>query len=89
MKCHHKSVARFLNLTILCGYVMTDITNREEKSYSSIISHFFCKLPFGFEMLTEFARSVSRVKPETKELLMTAFDIDDDTLLNMKLSYYS
>jgi DNA-binding NtrC family response regulator len=34
----------------------------------------------------EFARSVSRVKPEIKVLLMTAFDIDD-TLLKMNTKY--
>jgi two-component system sensor histidine kinase/response regulator len=34
----------------------------------------------------EFARSVSRVKPEIKILLMTAFDYDD-TLVNMNMKY--
>jgi two-component system sensor histidine kinase/response regulator len=34
----------------------------------------------------EFARSVSRVKPEIKILLMTAFDYDD-TLVNMNIKY--
>jgi two-component system cell cycle sensor histidine kinase/response regulator CckA len=35
----------------------------------------------------EFARSVSRVKPEIKVLLMTAFDNNDDTLLDMNVKY--
>jgi two-component SAPR family response regulator len=35
----------------------------------------------------EFARSVSRIKPEIKVLLMTAFDNNDDTLLNMNVKY--
>jgi DNA-binding NtrC family response regulator len=34
----------------------------------------------------EFAKAVSRVKPEIKVLLMTAFDIDD-TLLKMNTKY--
>jgi two-component SAPR family response regulator len=34
----------------------------------------------------EFARSVSRIKPEIKILLMTAFDYDD-TLVNMNMKY--
>jgi two-component SAPR family response regulator len=34
----------------------------------------------------EFARSVSRVKPEIKVLFMTAFDIND-TLLKMNMKY--
>jgi DNA-binding NtrC family response regulator len=35
----------------------------------------------------EFARSVSRVKPEIKVLLMTALDNNDDTLLDMNVKY--
>ena len=35
----------------------------------------------------EFARLVSRIKPEIKVLLMTAFDNDDDTLVNMNMKY--
>jgi two-component SAPR family response regulator len=35
----------------------------------------------------EFARSVSRMKPEIKVILMTAFDNNDDTLLNMNMKY--
>jgi two-component SAPR family response regulator len=35
----------------------------------------------------EFARSVSRIKPKIKVLLMTAFDNNDDTLLNMNVKY--
>ena len=35
----------------------------------------------------EFARSVSRVKPEIKVLFMTAFENNDDTLLNMNVKY--
>jgi two-component SAPR family response regulator len=35
----------------------------------------------------EFARSVSRLKPEIKVLFMTAFDVNDDTLLNMNMKY--
>ena len=35
----------------------------------------------------EFARLVSRIKPEIKVLLMTAFDINDDTLVNMNMKY--
>ena len=34
----------------------------------------------------EFARSISRIKPEIKVLLMTAFDYDD-TLVNMNMKY--
>jgi two-component SAPR family response regulator len=35
----------------------------------------------------EFARSVSRIKPEIKVLFMTAFENNDDTLLNMNVKY--
>ena len=35
----------------------------------------------------EFARLVSRIKPEIKVLLMTAFDNNDDTLVNMNMKY--
>ena len=35
----------------------------------------------------EFARLVSRIKPEIKVLLMTALDNDDDTLVNMNMKY--
>jgi DNA-binding NtrC family response regulator len=35
----------------------------------------------------EFAKAVSQVKPGIKVLLMTAFDIDDDTLLTMNGKY--
>ena len=34
----------------------------------------------------EFARSISRIKPEIKVLLMTSFDYDD-TLVNMNMKY--
>ena len=34
----------------------------------------------------EFARAISRVKPDIKILLMTAFDYDD-TLVNMSMKY--
>jgi hypothetical protein len=36
----------------------------------------------------EFARSISRIEPEIKVLLMTAFDYDD-TLVNMNMKYRS
>jgi two-component SAPR family response regulator len=42
------------------------------KDYSLVISDIRMPKMNGFE----FARSVSRVKPEIKVLLMTAFDID-------------
>ena len=35
----------------------------------------------------EFARLVSRIKPEIKVLLMTALDNNDDTLVNMNMKY--
>jgi DNA-binding NtrC family response regulator len=35
----------------------------------------------------EFAKSISQIKPRMKVLLMTAFDIDDDTLLSMNGKY--
>jgi two-component system response regulator PilR (NtrC family) len=54
-----------------------------QKDYSLIITDVRMPELNGFE----FARSVSRIKPEIKVLLMTAFDINDDTLLSMNTKY--
>jgi two-component SAPR family response regulator len=53
------------------------------EAYSLVITDIKMPEMNGFE----FARSVSRIKPEIKVLLMTAFDINDDTLLNMNKKY--
>jgi two-component SAPR family response regulator len=53
------------------------------KDYSLVIADIRMPEMNGFE----FAREVSRVKPEIKVLLMTAFDINDDTLVNMNMKY--
>jgi two-component SAPR family response regulator len=53
------------------------------KEYCLVIADIRMPEMNGFE----FARSVSRVKPEIKVLLMTAFDNNDDTLLNMNMKY--
>ena len=50
--------------------------------YSLVISDIRMPEINGFE----FARSISRIKPEIKVLLMTAFDYDD-TLVNMNMKY--
>jgi two-component SAPR family response regulator len=52
------------------------------KDYCLVIADIRMPEMNGFE----FARSVSRIKPEIKVLLMTAFDIDD-TLLKMNTKY--
>jgi DNA-binding NarL/FixJ family response regulator len=54
-----------------------------QKDYSLVITDVRMPEMNGFE----FARSVSRIKPEIKVLLMTAFDINDDTLLTMNTNY--
>ena len=56
-----------------------------QRDYSLIISDIRMPEMNGFE----FARSVSRIKPEVKVLLMTALDINDDTLLDMNTKYNS
>jgi two-component SAPR family response regulator len=53
------------------------------KDYCLVIADIRMPEMNGFE----FARSVSRVKPEIKVLLITAFDSNDDTLLNMNMKY--
>jgi DNA-binding NtrC family response regulator len=53
------------------------------KDYSLVIADIRMPKMNGFE----FARSISRIKPEIKVLLMTAFDNNDDTLLNMNVKY--
>ena len=53
------------------------------KDYSLVIADIRMPDMNGFE----FARSVSRIKPEIKVLLMTAFDVEDDTLVNMNMKY--
>ena len=53
------------------------------KDYSLIISDIRMPEMNGFE----FARSVIRINSEVKILLMTAYDINDDTLLNMNTKY--
>jgi DNA-binding NtrC family response regulator len=52
------------------------------KDYCLVISDIRMPEMNGFE----FARSVSRIKPNIKVLLMTAFD-NTDTLLNMNVKY--
>jgi two-component system OmpR family response regulator len=52
------------------------------KDYSLVISDIRMPEMNGFE----FARSVNRIKPKIKVLLMTAFDNNDDTL-NMNVKY--
>jgi two-component SAPR family response regulator len=52
------------------------------KDYCLVIADIRMPEMNGFE----FARSVSRIKPEIKVLLMTAFDIDD-TLFKMNTKY--
>ena len=53
------------------------------KDYCLIIADIRMPEMNGFE----FVRSVSRIKPEIKVLLMTAFENNDDTLLNMNVKY--
>jgi two-component system cell cycle sensor histidine kinase/response regulator CckA len=53
------------------------------KDYCMVIADIRMPEMNGFE----FARSVSRAKPEIKVLLMTAFDNNDDTLLDMNVKY--
>jgi two-component SAPR family response regulator len=53
------------------------------KDYCLVISDIRMPEINGFE----FARSIIRIKPEIKVLLMTAFDNNDDTLLNMNVKY--
>ena len=53
------------------------------RDYGLVISDIRMPEMNGFE----FARSVSRIKPKIKVLLMTAFDIPDDTLVNMNMKY--
>jgi DNA-binding NtrC family response regulator len=53
------------------------------EAYSLVIADIRMPEMNGFE----FARSVSRIKPEIKVLLMTAFDNNDDTLLSMNVKY--
>jgi DNA-binding NtrC family response regulator len=53
------------------------------KDYCMVIADIRMPEMNGFE----FARSVSWAKPEIKVLLMTAFDNNDDTLLDMNVKY--
>jgi DNA-binding NtrC family response regulator len=53
------------------------------KDYCLVISDIRMPEMNGFE----FARSIIRIEPKIKVLLMTAFDNNDDTLLNMNMKY--
>ena len=53
------------------------------KDYCLVIADIRMPEMNGFE----FAREVSQVKPEIKVILMTAFDINDDVLVNMNMKY--
>jgi two-component SAPR family response regulator len=57
------------------------------KGYFLVISDIRMPSMNGFE----FVKNITRIKPDIKVLLMTAFDIynDDDDLLNMNLKYNS
>jgi DNA-binding response OmpR family regulator len=64
-------------------YAFTDHFKINYSDYCLIIADIRMPQMNGFE----FARSASRIKPEIKVLLMTAFENDDDTLLNMNVKY--
>ncbi|MGI8831511.1 MAG: response regulator [Nitrososphaeraceae archaeon] len=54
-----------------------------QMTYSLVISDIRLPIMNGFE----FARQISRIKPEIKILFMTAFDTNDNDLLAMNLKY--
>jgi DNA-binding NtrC family response regulator len=77
-KCGFKNVVVFTEPLLALENFKTDY-----KNYCLVISDIRMPEMSGFE----FAASVSRIKPKIRVLLMTAYDINDDTLLNMNMKY--
>jgi two-component system cell cycle sensor histidine kinase/response regulator CckA len=76
-KCGFKNIIAFTKPSLALEHFKINY-----KDYSLVISDIRMPEMNGFE----FARSVSRIKPEIKVLLTTAFD-NDDTLLDMNVKY--
>jgi DNA-binding NtrC family response regulator len=77
-KSGFKDVIVFTNPLLALENFKTDY-----KNYCLVISDIRMPEMSGFE----FAISVSRIKPRIKVLLMTAYEINDDVLLNMNMKY--